>query len=265
MKKWKIDKEFKELIAPLSKEEREQLEKNLLEDGCREPLVTWNGIIIDGHNRYEICRKHNIPFKTIALEFGSRQEVLTWMLKNQLGRRNLTDFQRNEMALKYEQMIAAHMKEKQSEAGGDKKSEKAKIAVDQMIHSGQKTTKRKELAKIAGTSEGSIQRTKKILEEGTKEQIDRARKGGKGNTISAISKEIQEEKKPVSAVGTGENTVQTERDGLDMKSFEADFRAARSALYVLIEQHREELARKNNRKKLTKLMSDFAKLIDDLR
>jgi len=100
------------------------------------------------------------------------------MLRNQLGRRNLNDFQRNEVALKYEKIIAEKMRERQRMAGGDKKSEKAKIANDQTNHSDfDKTSKRKEMAKIAGTSEGSIQRSKLIIEKGTQEQIDRARKG----------------------------------------------------------------------------------------
>lgn len=75
------------------------------------------------------------------------------------------------------------MKERQKAAGGDKKSLRAKITDDQLVHSdsdkSKKTNQRKELAKIAGTSEGSIQRSKKILDEGTPEQIEQARKGGK--------------------------------------------------------------------------------------
>ena len=59
----KIDKEFKSLIRPLSEAEYLQLEANLIADGCRDPIITWKGFIIDGHNRYEICRKNRLPFK----------------------------------------------------------------------------------------------------------------------------------------------------------------------------------------------------------
>lgn len=59
--KLKIDKEFKTLIPPLSPTEYEQLEANIIADGCREPIVIWNGYIIDGHNRYEICKKNQVP------------------------------------------------------------------------------------------------------------------------------------------------------------------------------------------------------------
>lgn len=86
-----IDEEFKTLIRPLFKAEYEQLEKNIIKDGCRDPLTTWNGILIDGHNRYSICQRHNIPFNVVEMEFSCRDEVIAWICANQLGRRNLTE------------------------------------------------------------------------------------------------------------------------------------------------------------------------------
>jgi site-specific DNA-methyltransferase (adenine-specific) len=85
-----IDPEFAALIPPLAPEEREQLERNILADGCRDPLTVWDGVIVDGHNRYEICTRHRIPFDTIDKEFAGRDEAMDWMDANQLGRRNLT-------------------------------------------------------------------------------------------------------------------------------------------------------------------------------
>ena len=60
-----IDPEFKALIPPLVPEELAQLEANILADGCRDPLVTWRGILIDGHNRFEICSRHGLEFQTV--------------------------------------------------------------------------------------------------------------------------------------------------------------------------------------------------------
>ena len=57
-----IDEEFKTLIRPLRRQEYLQLEANILADGCRDPLIVWDGIILDGHNRYQICHRHRIPF-----------------------------------------------------------------------------------------------------------------------------------------------------------------------------------------------------------
>ena len=194
----KIDEDYKRCLPELSKEEYTELEKSIVKDGVLNPILVWNEVIIDGHNRYAICKTHRIEnFPTKEIVFGSKDEALEWILRNQLGRRNLTDFQRNKIALKYEAVIAKRMKERQSAAGGDKRSVNAKnIASDHLVNS-DKTTKRAELAKIAGTSQGSIQRTKLILDKGTPEQIERAEKGGKGNSVSAIAKEIEMEQKGI--------------------------------------------------------------------
>lgn len=87
-----VDPEFKALIPPLSPDEYSQLEANILADGCRDPLVVWAGenVLIDGHNRYEICRKHDIGFDVVEHEFADRDEAMDWMDANQLGRRNIT-------------------------------------------------------------------------------------------------------------------------------------------------------------------------------
>jgi len=84
-----IDPEFKSLIPPLSTEELEQLEANIIKDGCRDPLVLWGEILIDGHNRHEICTRNSIPFKTVDKNFENRDDAMDWMDANQLGRRNI--------------------------------------------------------------------------------------------------------------------------------------------------------------------------------
>jgi len=90
MKELTINPEFHELIPPISSEEYALLEESLLEEGCREALVTWNDMIIDGHNRYELCRKHGIGFTCLEKEFENEDEAKVWIICNQLGRRNLT-------------------------------------------------------------------------------------------------------------------------------------------------------------------------------
>ena len=109
-----IDPEFSEKIPPLTTEEFEQLEANILADGAvLSPLVVWNGIIVDGHNRYRIVQKHpEIPFQIHEKEFSDRYEVIAWICKNQLGRRNLTPEQRKFLIGKqYEAEKARHGKE----------------------------------------------------------------------------------------------------------------------------------------------------------
>ena len=93
----KINPKFKSLIPPLAPEELAQLESNILSDGCRDPLVTWQGTLLDGHNRYDICQRHGIKFTTVEMEFADEAAAMDWMFANQLGRRNLTTDQRSDL------------------------------------------------------------------------------------------------------------------------------------------------------------------------
>ena len=114
----KIDPEFKAVCPPLTKEERGELRESIKRDGCREDILTWRGFVIDGHNRLEICEELHKPYTTRPIvELKSRGEVIEWILRNQLGRRNLTAMQRAELALKLKDAVAAEAKARQVKAG----------------------------------------------------------------------------------------------------------------------------------------------------
>jgi N6-adenosine-specific RNA methylase IME4 len=114
-----IDERLRSYMRRLRPEEFSQLEENILQNGCRDPLVLWNGVLIDGHNRYEICSKHGLPFFYENVEFEDFDEAVAWIEENQLGRRNLTaDEFAYHIGRKYERAKKAH--------GGDRKSEDAK-------------------------------------------------------------------------------------------------------------------------------------------
>ena len=87
----RIDSEFKNLIRPLRREEYRQLELNLVMEGCREDIVVWNDTIVDGHNRYEICNKLQIPYGVKEQTFPNRDAAIAWICSNQLGRRNISE------------------------------------------------------------------------------------------------------------------------------------------------------------------------------
>jgi len=111
----KIDPAFKTLIPPLNKTEYLRLEASLVAEGCRDPIVIWEGTIIDGHNRYEICCRRNIPFQTRSMEFECREAVIAWMCSNQLARRNLTEETKKYLiGLEYEQTKLANYKKNAS-------------------------------------------------------------------------------------------------------------------------------------------------------
>lgn len=92
----KVDPEFQGKIPPLTFEELNQLEANILRDGrIINPIIVWEGLIVDGHNRFIIAKKHpEIPYTVHETEFANRYEAIIWICKNQLGRRNLTPEQK---------------------------------------------------------------------------------------------------------------------------------------------------------------------------
>ncbi len=93
----RIDPEFKAIIPPLQSDERALLEQSIRAEGCRDAIVVWDGTIIDGHNRYEICSRFDVPFQTKEMAFAERYEAMNWIIMNQLGRRNLSDAARSDL------------------------------------------------------------------------------------------------------------------------------------------------------------------------
>jgi hypothetical protein len=157
-----IDPEFKALIPPLAPDELSQLEANILRDGCRDPLVVWDGILIDGHNRHEICTRNGLPFETVQMPHADRSEALVWIIRNQFGRRNLPAYERARLALKMKELIAAQAKEKQKERKGDQPG-----ATLQKSANLKPIDTRAELAAMAGVSHDTIAKVEKIEERAT--------------------------------------------------------------------------------------------------
>lgn len=81
---WQIDSEFRLLSVPLSPEEENRLENSLLREGCREPIVVWHGCILDGHKRYEICSYEEMDYKTVEMNFVSREDAIIWICKKRV-------------------------------------------------------------------------------------------------------------------------------------------------------------------------------------
>lgn len=168
-----IDPEFRDLIPPLNEEELKLLEASLVADGCESPLIVWNGMIVDGHNRYAICRKHEIPFAIQEKDFSSRDDAMLWMLRNQLGRRNLNPYQRSELSLKFEPLLKAEARIRQATStGGDEPQ-----LTQNSAEAGTKGETRKQLAKLAGVSHDTIKKVKKLRECADEETKGRLRRG----------------------------------------------------------------------------------------
>jgi phage N-6-adenine-methyltransferase len=187
----KIDNEFKTLIPPLTAEEYQGLEKSILAEGCRDSLIVWHDTLIDGHNRYEICTKHGIPYKTTSMEFESREKVIEWIILNQFGRRNLPAHERARLALRLKPVIAEKAKENlvtHTETGYQGLQNSA-MAVDT----------RQELAKVAGVSHDTITKVEKIESDAPAPIIEASRKGEISvNAAYQVTKFAPEEKAEIS-------------------------------------------------------------------
>ncbi len=109
----KINPEFHNLIPPISTEEYQLLEQSILKEGCREKIITWEGWILDGHNRYEICLRHDIKFGTHEKSFENEDEVKEWIIRNQLARRNLSIYDRSLLALELKKILESKAKKKE--------------------------------------------------------------------------------------------------------------------------------------------------------
>lgn len=163
-----IDPEFHALIPALSADEFALLEASILAEGCRDALVTWNGVLIDGHNRYAICQRHDLPYAVIERDFESREDVIIWMCTNQLGKRNLTPMTRGELALRIKAAIALKAKGQQG-------------ARTDLLQNSTKSfdpiNTRQELADIADTSADTIRKIEIIRDDAPEPLAEAAREG----------------------------------------------------------------------------------------
>lgn len=163
-----IDPEFRDLIPPLNDEELAMLEESIVTNGCESALVVWDGVIVDGHNRYAICQKHNIPFSVAEKSFDSREDAMLWMLRNQLGRRNLNSYQRSDLALKLEPLMASEAKLR--------KGQRTDLGQNSAPGSQMGKTSHK-LAEMAGVSHDTIKKVKKLNEAADEETKGKLRRG----------------------------------------------------------------------------------------
>lgn len=167
--KLKIDPEFKNLIPPLTAEEYAGLEESILQEGCRDALIVWGDTLIDGHNRFEICTRHNIPFEITEMLFPSRVDVIAWIIKNQFGRRNLPAYERARLALRLKPVIAEKAKENLVTHTDD--------GYQGLQNSAKAVDTRKELAAAAGVSHDTIAKVEKIEAHATPEMKEQLRAG----------------------------------------------------------------------------------------
>lgn len=171
-----VNEELKAYIDPLQDDELAALEASIVAEGCRHPVIAWDDILIDGHNRYAICHKHGIAFTVESRTFADLDEAKLWMIDNQLARRNVSDYQRGVLALRKKGILAERAKQGQGR----------RTDLLTNLSKGDAANTRKEIADIAGLSEGTIAKIEKIEAQAVPAVVAAAR--AKEISINAAAK-----------------------------------------------------------------------------
>ncbi len=195
----KLNNELRAYTDPLTPSEYAALERSILAEGCRDALVLWDDVLIDGHNRYAICQKHGIQFNTVQNNsFSTIEDVMLWMIDNHLARRSVTDFQRGMFTLRKKAILAAR-----AEAQQERKPEAAPAEAP----APRPLSTREEVAKAAGISSNTISRIEKIQKTAAPELVEAVRSGTISlNAAAAVASLPSEEQ--VAAVAAGKKELQ---------------------------------------------------------
>ena len=193
--------EMAELLPPLSAEQLDALEADLIKNGCYAPIINEDMVIIDGHNRQALCEKHDLPYTMAVFSFEDLLEAKQWALDTQKGRRNLEKWELGKIALKLKPEIEAKARANQSAAGGDKFSEKPLSATLPEAVSAVDT--RKELAEAVGLGERTMGKVMQIDEnapDAIKEALDKKELSiNKGYDLTRQLQDLPEEQREQAA------------------------------------------------------------------
>lgn len=207
-----VNEDLKAYIDPLTSDEYAALERSLLAEGCRDALVLWGDLLIDGHNRYGICQKHGIAFNTRQNEtFKSMDDVHLWMIDNHLGRRSVSDFQRGVLALRKKEILStrvAQVKES-TPAEADAEASAASTAEPPL--------KRDVIAKEARISSVTLGQIEKIQKTATPELVQAVKTGVVSINAAAAISSLPEEKQKEAVAGGKKELRQAARQVREAK------------------------------------------------
>ena len=199
-----VNEDLKAYIDPLTPDECEALERSILAEGCRDALVLWGDVLVDGHNRYGICRKHGLPFQTVQnTRFQSIEDVHLWMIDQHLGRRSISDFQRGVLALRKREIVAERRARKAAAP-----AEPAAQVPDANAGSAQTSASfdtREALAKAARLSSNQVVLIEKIQKQAAPELVAAVKAGTISiNAAAAVASLPAEEQVAAAAAGKDE-------------------------------------------------------------
>ena len=202
-----VNEELLAYIDPLTPDEHDALERSLLAEGCRDALVLWGDVLVDGHNRYGICSKHGIPFNTVQnSRFESIDDVHLWMIEQHLGRRSVSDFQRGVLALRKKDIQASRQQPVRSESSA----------------AGSKAPKplmtRDAIAKAARISSNTISQIEKIQKSAAPELVAAVKLGTISINAAATVASLPVEEQVAAAAGGKKELQQAARQVREAKA-----------------------------------------------
>jgi hypothetical protein len=205
-----INEELRSFIDPLADIEYAALERSLRLEGCRDALVLWNDVLIDGHNRYAICRKLDIPFKTVQnTSFSSIEDVQLWVIENNLARRSVSDYQRGVLALRKKDIVAARSAQRAGEP--DKVDETDDGA-------GPPWSTRGDVAKAARVSSNTISQIERIQRAATPQLVEAVRAGTISINAAANVASLPEEQQRAAVAGGRKELQQAAKQVREQKA-----------------------------------------------
>ncbi|UYK86268.1 plasmid replication/partition related protein [Xanthomonas sacchari] len=208
-----VKEDLKAYIDPLTTDEYAALERSLLAEGCRDALVLWGDILVDGHNRYGICQKHGLPFQTVQnTRFQSLQDVHLWMIDQHLGRRSVSDFQRGVLALRKREILAerrASVAAAEAPAADatdpDAAGETANDTDTPPWADAPAPLSRAELARVARLSSSQVVQIEKIQKQAAAEVVEAVKSGAISiNAAAAVASLPEEEQRAAAMAGKDE-------------------------------------------------------------
>ncbi|WP_311221880.1 MULTISPECIES: plasmid replication/partition related protein [unclassified Acidovorax] len=203
-----VNEELKAYIDPLTPQELESLERSILAEGCRDALVLWGDVLVDGHNRYGICVRHGLPFQTVqATRFETMEDVHLWMIEQHLGRRSVSDFQRGILALRKKEIMQARQSRTQATQAVDPSEDAPADQVASLpTQAPDALDSREAIARAARISSSQVLMIEKIRKQAAPEVVAAVKSGAISiNAAAAVATLPQDEQ--VAAATAGKNEL----------------------------------------------------------
>ena len=215
-----VNPDLKAYIDPLTPEEHEALERSILAEGCRDALVLWGDVLVDGHNRYGICQQHGLPFETVQNpRFQSMEDVHLWMIDQHLGRRSVSDFQRGVLALRKREIIAerrarflAAPREDAQPEPAEQDAPSANPVATAAVPEPRPLNSREDIARAARLSSSQVVMIEKIQKQAEPELVAALKSGAISlNAAAAVASLPAEEQKAAALAGKDELKLAAKR------------------------------------------------------